>query len=78
MRVVDLSSLLTAVCTRERTEALIVAVVVAVVDFAAATDADDDVGVRDFSLVGYGLNLADLSLSAMMEGRMPELASRLV
>ena len=77
MRVVDLSSLLTAVSTRERTEALIVAVVVVVVDFAPATDADD-AGVRDFSLVGYGLNLADLSLSAMMEGRMPELASRLV
>ena len=77
MRVVDLSSLLTAVSTRERTEALIVAVVVVVVDFAPAPDADD-AGVRDFSLMGYGLNLADLSLSAMMEGRMPELASRLV
>ena len=78
MRVVDLCSLLTAVSTRERTEALIVAVVVVVVvDFAPAPDADD-AGVRDFSLVGYGLNLADLSLSAMMEGRMPEVASMLV
>ena len=58
---------------------MIVAVVVVVVDSAAAVAAaDDDEGVMDFSLVEYGLNLADLILSAMMEGRMPEVARRLV
>ena len=50
---------------------MIVAVVV-------ASAADDDEGVKDFSLVEYGLNLADFILSAMMEGRMPEVASMLV
>ena len=37
----------------------------------------DDEGVMDFSLE-YGLNLADLILSAMTEGRIPEEASMLV
>ena len=68
---VDLKIQLTVVCTLERSEALIVAV-------AVASAADDDEGVKDFSLVEYGLNLADFILSAMMEGRMPEVASMLV
>ena len=70
---VDLKILLTVVCTLERTEALIVAVVVVVV-----VSVEDDEGVVDFSLMEYGENLADFIRSAMMEGRMPEVASMLV
>ena len=73
---VDLKIQLTVVCTLERSEALIVAVAVVVV--VAVVSVGDDEGVVDFSLLEYGLNLADFILSAMMEGRMPEVASMLV
>ena len=72
---VDLKIQLTVVCTLERSEALIVAVAVVVV---VVVSVGDDEGVVDFSLLEYGLNLADFILSAMMEGRMPEVASMLV
>ena len=72
---VDLKILLTVVCTLERTEALIVAVAVVVV---VVVSVEDDEGVVDFSLMEYGENLADFIRSAMMEGRMPEVASMLV
>ena len=53
-------------------------VAVAVVVVVVVVSVGDDEGVVDFSLLEYGLNLADFILSAMMEGRMPEVASMLV